>query len=292
MTWAWPKPWSTASRLRRTSWPRSARPASHAVGGVRLDVDWSGPSPAQVSNPPCSPGAAAEHPAAGPTARPGDSPWRSSRASTCSRIWGCESPPMVPSTARSEPSGRVTSAGASVWGGRRPGASSAGWPGAEAEADAPVVEEDAGRRLDEVGAPPRRVRLDERDAHAVAVDGAARRSSRRPAAAAMLGGRRSGSMPARRAARRPGSSSSPPSAPSCSTASRSMPGDPGRLDQQVGPGRVVGVVGQVEALGHGGRGERQVALRRRGRIVDVVAPHGDRAAARPTRPGAGPGRRG
>ena len=49
--------------------------------------------------------------------------------SSCSRICGCVSPPIVPMTARSEPSGRVTSAGASVCGGRRPGPYSAGWPG-------------------------------------------------------------------------------------------------------------------------------------------------------------------
>ena len=56
---------------------------------------------------------------------PGDWPAWSSRARSCSTTWGCVSPPIVPTTACSAPS-RVTSAGASVCGGRRPGASSAG----------------------------------------------------------------------------------------------------------------------------------------------------------------------
>ena len=64
-----------------------------------------------------------------PIAVPADWRWRSNRASSCRRICGCVSPPMVPMTARRPPSGRVTTAGARVWGGRRPGPYSAGWPG-------------------------------------------------------------------------------------------------------------------------------------------------------------------
>ncbi len=61
------------------------------------------------------------------TASAGELPWTNSRAASCSRICGCASPPIVPNTAASSPS-RVAIAGHSVWGGRRPGRSSAGWP--------------------------------------------------------------------------------------------------------------------------------------------------------------------
>ena len=53
--------------------------------------------------------------------RAGDCPSPRKRASSCTTIWGWASPPIEPSTARIEPSGSVTSAGARVWGGRRPG---------------------------------------------------------------------------------------------------------------------------------------------------------------------------
>ena len=165
-----------------------------------------GPSPAHVSNPaawaPSDPPAGAAP--LGPATRRG----RSSRASTWRRIWGWESPPMVPSTARSEPSGRVTSAGDSVCGGRRPGPSSAGWPGARRK---PMPR--SWRKIPVAGstrwAPqPDGVRLDQRDAHALADR---RRSTTvvPPRAAERAGGRpgRSGSMAARRRGQALGSSS-------------------------------------------------------------------------------------
>ena len=104
----------------------------------------------------------------------GDSPSPNVRARTCKRICGCESPPIVPSTAARRPSRSVTSAGVSVCGGCRPGAYSAGCPSSTEKPMPAVVQVDARRRLEQVAAEPRGVRLDERHADAVPVDDAQR----------------------------------------------------------------------------------------------------------------------
>ncbi len=57
-----------------------------------------------------------------PMASAGDWPAWSSRASTCSRIWGWPSPPWVPSTAARRPSGSVTRSGRQRVGRPAPGA--------------------------------------------------------------------------------------------------------------------------------------------------------------------------
>ena len=148
------------------------------------------------------------------------SPPANRRAATCSRICGWASPPIVPNTAASSPS-RVAIAGHSVCGGRRPGASSAGWPALQAEAEPAVVDVDAGRRLDEPRAEARRVGLDEADGHPA---GVGRAQVRRVAGRRR---ERAGARPARGRRGRPGPSmaatSAAPSAPSCSTSGRSKP---------------------------------------------------------------------
>ena len=81
----------------------------------------------QIANPVvCSLAERRNRPAA--IARDGDSPSPNVRARICKRICGCESPPIVPSTAASRPSRSVTIAGVSVCGGCLPGAYSAGCP--------------------------------------------------------------------------------------------------------------------------------------------------------------------
>ncbi len=101
------------------------------------------------------------------------------RRASCSMICGWASPPIVPMTAASEPSSRVAAIGSSVWGGRRPGANSAGWPGSQVEPDASVVEVDAGVRLDQMAPESRGVGLDERHRHLAAVPGSDRRCTGR-----------------------------------------------------------------------------------------------------------------
>ena len=150
-------------------------------------------------------------------------------------IWGCASPPMAPTRCVSAPGAVVTSMGERVWGGRRPGRDLGGMALDEREAHAAVVEEDARRRLDEVGAEVEGVGLRERDPETVRVHGAQVRRvplgdpGHRWARRALAGRdvRRRHPLGARRrapaAARRSGSSSAPPSAPSKSTSGRSWP---------------------------------------------------------------------
>ena len=167
----------------------------------------------------------------------------------------------------------------------------AGGPGrrvavAEGEADAAVVEEDAGGRLDDVGAPPRGVRLDERDAHAVAVDHAPDGGPAGPHGGGhgdAVGGVDAGpllveAVRVQQLCRVGG------------VVQHGVPvaaGHAGGLDEQVGPRRVVGVVGQGQPAGHRCAGQRQVALRRRGCRVHGVAPGVDRHRVDPLGLGAG-----
>ncbi len=127
----------------------------------------------QIANPVvCSFAERRNRPAA--IARDGDSPSPNVRARICKRICGCESPPIVPSTAASRPSRSVTIAGVSVCGGCRPGAYSGRVPFLDREAEPAVVQVDARRRLEQVAPEARGVRLDERHADAVPVDDAQR----------------------------------------------------------------------------------------------------------------------
>ena len=79
---------------------------------------------------------------------------------------------------------RVAIAGTSVWGGRRPGASSAGCPALEGEAEPTIVQVDARGRLDEPRPEPGRVRLDQADRPATIIG---RAQVRRVAAPARCG---------------------------------------------------------------------------------------------------------
>ncbi len=127
----------------------------------------------QIANPVvCCLAESRNRPAA--IARDGDSRRPSVRARICKRICGCESPPIVPSTAR-EPAVEVGDHRGSerVWGlssrrvlGRV--------PFLHREAEPAVVQVDARRRLEQVAPEPRGVRLDERHADAVSVDDAQR----------------------------------------------------------------------------------------------------------------------
>ena len=229
---------------RCTRWPRARQPVGPGVGRVALDRDrgplGGGPRVEAGDGP-------AQHPAAGADRRrPGVWPWWNSRAASCSRICGWASPPIVPNTARSQPSAVVASAGHRVCGGRRPGAELGRVAGARGEAEAAVVQVDAGGRLDQPRAEARRRST-----------GSATRPCRSPSTVhryvvspSAAGGRRrdgpqSGSIGARRG-RRSRRRSAAPSAPSCEHVGPVVAGGGGRLDQQVGPLRVVGIVGQVE----------------------------------------------
>ena len=140
------------------------------VGAPSSSATRSGPAPVHVSNPvPSRPMRPARR--ARPLG-PGTRPWWSRRARSCRSTCGWLSPPMVPSTAASAPSGSVTRSGDSVCGGRRPGVQLGGVAGLQREPDAAVVQEDPGPRDDDVAAPVGRVGLDEGHADAVSVRGA------------------------------------------------------------------------------------------------------------------------
>ena len=139
---------------------------------------------------------------------------------------------------------RVASAGESVCGGRRPGPYSAGCPAPQREADATVVEVDAGVRLDEPRAEPGRVRLDQRHAHPVRCRRCRGRWCRRRGRATDRRPARCGSIRLDRASI--AASSASPSAPFVQHVGTVEPGGGRRLDQQVRPLRVVGVVGEAE----------------------------------------------
>ena len=286
MRWACPNPWSKAAPAL-VVWPSAARASDHAWGSTAFDDDGGSarrrPRVEALTRRPSAPigGWRWPDPATGGRAGAGPAPAAGSGAGR--RRPGCRAPRGA------SPSGRVTSAGESVWGGRRPGPVLRGVAGHEGEADASVVQVDPGCRLEEVAAEPRGVRLDQRHAHALPVDGAqvggvVRRSppdGSAPSAAAEA----SDGLPSR--ASRDGASSSTPSAPSHSTSGRSLPTAVAAATRADRPGAVVGVVGQAVTLGEPGPGQRQVALRRGRDGPEVVVP--DAQAERRDPLGQGPG---
>ena len=213
-----------------------------------------------------------------------------SRASTCSRIWGWPSPPMVPSTAWSVAVGTGDQRGRERVGRATPGPVLGGVAGHEGEPDAPVVQDDPGRRLEEVAAEARGVRLDQRHAHALAVDGAqvggvVRRSppdgSAASAAAEASDGIPSRGEPRRcRAARR---RRRRPTAPPDGPARPPSPRRPGRPPRR----RSSGSSGRPSRSASQAAGQRQVALRRGRHGPEVVVP--DAQAERRDPLGQGPG---
>ena len=175
--------------------------------------------------------------------------------------------------------------GERVCGGRRPGATSAGWPGTSEKPTprlcrkTPVVGstrcEPKSSALDCVSDTPR---PSASCAHRCVVSPSPRRATsrgrpvpRRPAPR-RVAPRGCASTRAAAAARRSGSRSASPSAPSKSTAGRSWPTARQRLDEQVGPLRVVRVGPEAGRLGHRGAGQREVALRRGRHGPQLVAP--------------------
>ena len=225
------------------------------------------------------------------TARPGDWSWRSRRARSWTRIWGCESPPIVPSTARSEPSGRVTRAGDSVCGGRRPGAHIAGCPSPSVKPmprswrKTPV----AGSTMcaphpeafDWMRVTPMRSRS---TAHAD-------RGAAGPQGGGDLGaavGVDAGSLLVEPA----GVEQLGRVGGVVEDGVAVAPGDPGGLDEEVGPRRVVGVVGQVQPVGHRGARPGSGSPGTAGASCGRCGPRRRPPRGRPTRPGCGRGRRG
>ena len=131
----------------------------------------------------------------------------------------------------------------------------------EAEADAAVVHEDAGRAGDQVGAEAAGVRVDQRYPHAIAIDrtevsGVAGRHGRKdiPGPVAVDGGP-TGRQPLRGDQRLP-------IGPVVEDRHTIVAGLGSSLDQQVGPDRVVGIVGEVQSIGDPRGRQSQVALRR------------------------------
>ena len=192
------------------------------------------------------------------------------------------------------PSGRVTSAGARVCGGRRPGRVLGRVAGLQAEADAPVVQQHAGAGHGDVAAELVGVRLDQADRHAVA------RRRRRGTWSRRRGRgrrRRSGACGSKRAAAARSRSSASSAAPSAPVVEHVEPvvGRPaGPPPPAGGPTPASSAVGQLVAgdqLGDAGRGQRSgspatAAARSRGRGPTPGAPSGSTQ-----RPGRRPGRR-
>ena len=154
----------------------------------------------------------------------------------------------------------------------------------EREAQAAVVQEDAGRRLQEVGTEVERVGLGQRNAEPVGI----MRAQVRGVAVAEAGDVGAGRADAgRHVGWRHGVRADPGggrgeavgieqrlAVGSVVEHSRAVvpDGAPG-LDHQVGPPRVVGFVPEPDGLGHGGSGQGQVALRGGGHRPELVAPY-------------------
>ena len=170
IAWAWPKPLSKGGATGDVVAPlgQCGAPLRRAPGPRSSTC---GPCAAvQVSKPvtgPCSTHRPASMAAARATGRGGTGGSRAAAGSAAGRRRpSCRTRPA------SDPSGCVASAGV-----RRVRRAAAGSQlgrvaGLEREAEAAVVEVDAGVRLDEPRAEARRVRLDQRHAHPLLVDGA------------------------------------------------------------------------------------------------------------------------
>ena len=205
-------------------------------------------------------------------ARPGDCSWWRRRASSCRSTCGWLSPPIVPSTAARSPAGVVTSSGERVCGGRRPGVELRGVARLQAEPDAPVVQEDAGAGDHEVAPPVGRV--DWMRDTPVPSASVAHRWIVPPGAAGDTGEvRAAGSMAAAaRAEPVQVESRARPVGLVVQDRGAVVPGLPGRLHEEVGPGRVVGVVGEGEALGDPGHAGSEVPCEGGG-TVQMRWPH-------------------
>ncbi len=205
------------------------------------------------------------------TTRAGGWPsWRW-RASSWSTIWGWASPPMDPSTASSAPSGRVIRAGASVWGGRRPGPYRAGCPGATAKPMPRLCRLMPVRGSNRPEPKPEAL-LWMSDTPMRSPSTTARWMVPPAAPGDATAATASGRMRARRRSSSTGSSSASGSAPAWSRSGRSKPARRALSASRWAQAGSPGGVGQVEALGDERAGQAQVALRRRGHGPHVGAP--------------------
>ena len=235
MIWAQPTAIGSKARMARTRCPRSRGPPSSPPARPPRPAR-SRSSPHQSRNGPA--GRRVErHAGARRSAAAGSWPDRSIRARSWTMICGWASPPMAPTRwrQRARPA-TVTSMGERVCGGRRRGPDLGRVALDEREADAPVVQEDAGGRLDQMRAEVQRVGLGQRDAEAVRVEraqvggvavadaGDGRRTAC-PAPAVTSGGAARAGRDAGRRRGQPGSgrAAPSPSAPSKSTSGRSCP---------------------------------------------------------------------
>ena len=278
MAWAWPKPESNAGAAS-TSWPASASPrAPRRSGAWPSTTTVGGPPLVHVSNPVARPRSAQR--GARRRRRRRDCRAANRRAATCSRICGWASPPIVPNTAASAPS-RVAIAGHSVCGGRRPGASSAGWPGCRQKPRPRLC-----RLIPVVGSTSHEpkpdaldwIRLTARPAasavHRYVVSPAAAATGRRPARSTSTARPRS-SMAASRAA---------PSAASWSTSGRSKPAVAAASTSRWAHAASSGSSGSPTRRRARAAPSEQVALRVRADRATARPRRRRPAAARPSRP--------
>ncbi len=194
---------------------------------------------------------------------------------------GCRRP-SCRRTACSAPS-RVTSAGASVCGGRRPGASSAGWPASRLKPMPRLWRNTPVPGTTRWQPQPGGVRLDERHAHARRRRRRRGRWCRRSRRRRADGAARSGSMAARRGSKRSGCEEGlrRRRARGAPRAGRSPPGAPPRRGGAPTPASS-GSVGRSRPSAIQAAGEGEVALRRRRDRPHLVAPRGRGGAVRPT----------
>ena len=179
--------------------PRAPR-RRRARGAAR-----GGPRPAARSGRPARRTSAARRPRSATSTPPS-----TSADTNWAWICGWASPPIEPATIHGPgwPS-RNSIPGSSVWSVRLPGARTFGWSGSRLKYAAAVLVVDAGLRVDDAGAEPEVVRLDEADRVAVARRRSRGRSCRRRAGSSRRrgGGRARGSIRAASSAAYAGSSS-------------------------------------------------------------------------------------
>ena len=247
IAWACPKPLSYGGRACDLV-PACGEPGHPIVGRVALDRHGrclaAGPR-VEPGDGPCSAQRPARHGRGRATGRSGTGAPRAAAGSAAGR----RRPSCRTRRAARRPA--VAIAGQSVCGGRWPGVELGRMALAQVEAEAAVVQVDPGVRFGQPRAESGGVRLDQRDAHALAVDGA--QVGRVAVAARCPPVATTARCRSCRSARR-------------STASRCVAvgrvaehvgtveaGGRGRLDQQVREANVVGVGRQVEPAGQLGR---------------------------------------
>ena len=248
MAWAWPKPESNAGATS-TTWPRRGEPDAPRVRRVALDDDGRRPA----ARPRVEAGAARRCSAQRGAAT-------ASAGARCRRRTGGPRPGAGSAAGRRRPSCRTRrparrraspSPGTACAAGAGPGASSAGWPGWRLKPSPRLW-----RLMPVVGSTshdPNPAALDWIRLTAMPLASAVHRyvvspaASRRPAGAGLL------DVDEVRARPSMASSRAAPSAPSWSTSGRSNAGGRRRLDEEVRPRRVVGIVGQADARRRAGR---------------------------------------